>query len=161
MRLKSIFLFLFCIFSCVAFSQSQPMHWYMLKSVVAIDAAEGKTILSEIRSIGDYSQSTFNDKSDIFALASTDVVDVPALIQHLNALGYFVADLTNGEVHQNQNERTTIQFQQVLFLLAQPENISKLGNPFILKLSGSAFDYLTPSQQQSFLQLGGVILEKN
>jgi hypothetical protein len=161
MKLRSLFLFLFYFISAVAFSQSQPLHWYMLKSAVAINAVEGKTILTEIRSVGDYSQSTFNDKSDIFSLASSVEVNMSELIQHLNTLGYFVADLTNGDIYENQNERTTIHFQQVLFLLADPENISKANYPIVLELTTNAFENLTASQQQSFLQLGGVILQKN
>jgi hypothetical protein len=160
MKLRSLFLFLFYFISAVTFSQSQPLHWYMLKSAVSIDAAEGKTILTEIRSVGNYSQSTFNDKSDIFSLASSVEVNISELIQHLNTFGYFVADLTNGEIYQNQNERTTIHFQQVLFLLAHSENISKPDQPIVLELTTNAFENLTASQQQSFLQLGGIILEK-
>jgi hypothetical protein len=158
-RLLSLFLSFFLY--CVAFSQSQPLYWYMIKSAVSIDAAEGKTILTEIRIIGDYSQSSFNDKSDIFSLACTEEVDIPVLIQHLNTLGYFVADITNGEIHQNQNERTSMHFQGVLFVLAHPENISQAGNPIVLEVTENEFENLSPSQQQSFLQLGGVIKEKN
>ncbi|MDZ4824339.1 MAG: hypothetical protein SH856_12850 [Flavobacteriales bacterium] len=141
-----------------AHSQNTYTHWYQFISVVPVTPQESKPILELLRIHLPQARIIFSDKNDSFSLAQNTMLDVPGLIDHANDFGFYIADITNGEiVSEPVPERCSVNYQKELWKTQQPEQYASkmLGTIFITQLE---FDSLPANKKQSLIDQGNYVI---
>lgn len=156
---KKFTLLVIAILPTVAYAQHVPLHWYTLKSVIDIDAAEGKEALTIIREFTTDSLSSFTDKSNQFKLATKTEVDLNLLADVLNDAGFYIADITNSDTHPVVYERSGTAFQSALlfvkdFALFVASDIAEV------KITKQEFSALSEEYQSVVLNSGVVTVQE-
>lgn len=137
------------IFTCINFSalaQQQSLYWHNLKSVQLLNLEDGKKALTIIQRFSDDRKSNFNDKSDVFSVATSTPIDLELLISTLNDQGYFIADITNDSFHHPEVLSAGLNFQAALLYCYSAQKFIESGLVKIA-LTYSEYNFLTAGQQ--------------
>ncbi len=156
--LKIVVLLFVLYLSFSGISQHTQLHWYTLKSVVNLTAAEGKEALGIIRNNTTDYISSFTDKSNMFKLATTTAVEMNVLMHMLNTEGFYIANVTTIEIH-TVYERSSEAFQLALLFCRNKIKFDTENIGFV-KLKRSELELLKEDEKQTIMASNVFNIEK-
>ena len=152
--MRGCLFFIALIFSSASIAQQTPQHWYLLKSAAPIYVTDAKEPLELIRTFVETDSCWFNDKSDTFTLASNYEVDTQALADFMNGYGYYIADITSGELPNSEvGERASLNFQKEKWIAEHPTEYES-AQQGIIRITQSEFDSLPFDKKESLIASG-------
>jgi hypothetical protein len=128
-----IVLLLVVPFVCTA--QQGGLHWYTLQSAVYITEAQGKEVVTVLRDLDTDRIVRFVPKKQAVVIATSEPLNVPLVVQRLNAFGFFLGDVTNGIVHRTGNLAITSLFYQTVLQCTYPNIKPEFPKYFVLNES--------------------------
>lgn len=150
--------FLCCLLHEVR-AQNTYSHWYLLKSVVPIQPEESKPILELLRIHLPDARIVYFDKNDSFSIARNAEIDIPALVDHANANGFFLADITSGEIITVPDvpEKCSVHYQKTLWKQMQPQAYESKTAATVF-LTQQEFDALPSHKKQALIDHGNYVI---
>ena len=141
-----VFSLLFHCASCLC-AQHASLHWYNLRSVAPLDQSEGKIALTRMKQLTTDTIATFTDRGDYFQLATKTPIDWQLFNQTMSDAGYFIADITRGEIHHEEFVKMSWAYQQANYLLQHPAALESVQPEDPVVLTMEEFQALNPAQQ--------------
>lgn len=128
---------------------AQNYKWYVLQSVAPLNETEVKDLIYEIKSYIPQADVWFNDpSSSTLGCRHLESIDWPAILENLSADGYYLGDITNGELHLHGPEAiTSIYYKRACYYYLHPE---ARPNGYRAKLNQEEWDALPEDVREHY-----------
>lgn len=147
---------------CVLFSQkvdAQTDHWYLFKSIAPLNSFEVKSLISGVMSETDITKMWYNgDKSSTFGVVTETETDWVQVLHLLQSHGYFLADISAGQVHSEGDEASTSFFYQEANYCST--HADSCPEDYYAKLNQSEWDALPVEAKNFYQETGNYIISE-
>lgn len=133
----------------ILLSQSQPPHWYLLKSIVPVSDVEAKSLMNEIQSVHPGLKIWYNgSKSNTFGCHSDIEVNWPSILPGMMSEGYYIADITKGQIHgQGVSATSSYHYIRGRYYASHPDELEE---DQVFEFNQAEWDLLPPFAQNFF-----------
>jgi hypothetical protein len=134
--------------------QANEVTWFAFESVVHLNHSQSKELIEFVHAFAGDSILQYNDHNDRIIVAIGNSFSSIELINALNELGYYIADISHGKCHEAGEKMITNWYYQCAVFACENADVSLLKINKRIELTAEERLKLGEKRLQKLIELG-------